>query len=187
MLRGIQFSIATILLAIFAFAIMLQYGQIWPVAVFVLICTIIFAGSEFLSRSLPANVEKLYRSNCTRADGSWSSNRESIENDQYRLFRSNIRLLVFIAVVPWAAIIWYQTFDFNEMVTAALIWILVSFVVVRSGYLYFLNQHIFRMKVRAQNFKLRDLHIHFKQMEQEEHDKKLTQIGEEATAPAANS
>ena len=187
MLRGLQFSIATILLATFAFAVLIQLGQIWPVAVLVFNGAAIFVGSEFLTRSLPMNVAKLYRANCTRADGSWSTNRENIENDQYRLFRSNIRLIVTIALVPWTAVIWYQSFSIDQVIIAAMIWLVISFVIVRSGYLYYLNQHVFRMKVRAQNFKLRDLHIHFKQMEEEERAKKITQLTEEATAAAGNS
>ena len=185
--RGSQFSIATLLLVTLAVAIGLQFGRFWPVALGIALVAAIAFASELLIRTLPKSIATLYTYNCTRADGSRSLNREKIEREQFRLFRSNIRLLVLIAFAPWIVFVGYEYFSGDEILITSIILLFTSFAIVRSGYLYFLKQHIFRMNIRSQNFKLRDLHLHLREMEKSKNDKSLPQAGEETAALAAGS
>lgn len=157
MLRGTQFDIAFFLFAILVAAVLLAYGQIWPVAFLVGLIVAIYVGGEYLSRNLPENVVRLQSTNCVRANGTRSLHRESVEKREFHDLKTNIRLILLIGIAPWILLIWHDSFDTDYLLIGCLAWIIVSFLILRHGYLYFVRRFVFDLKRRAQQYKIRDL------------------------------
>ena len=139
MLHGTQFNIAFILIATLIVAVLLAFGQVWPVVFIVAQFLFVYLGSEYLCRNLPNSVRKLQFANCSRADGSQSQHRASVERKEHRGLRSNLRLLLFIAVAPSFLLLWYDSFELNNLMLVSSIWLIVAFFVVRSGLPLFLE------------------------------------------------
>ena len=188
MLRGSQFNVAFVLVATLVVAILLAYGHVWPVMFIVGQLLFVYLGSEYLIRNLPQNLKQFQVANCTRADGTISAHRQSIEKKEHQMLLSNFRLTLFIGVAPTLLLLWVDVFDPFNAITACLIWLVFSFFVVRSGYLYFLNQFVFNLKRRAQQYKIRDLDIILREEEIiESHNRERHQAIDDGTAPAGNS
>lgn len=165
MLHGTQFNIGFILTTTLVVAVLLAFGQVWPVVFIVAQFLFVYLGSEYLCRNLPNSVQTLQVANCLRGDGSQSQHRASVERKEHRALRSNLRLLLFIGVAPSFLLLWYDSFEFNNLMLMSSIWLIAAFFVVRSGYLYFLNQFVFHMKRRTQQYKLRDLDMFIREEE----------------------
>lgn len=186
MLHGTQFNIAFILSATFVVAVLLSFGQIWSVFLIVAQLLMVYAGSEYLIRNLPNNIQQLQIANCRRADGSHSQHRNSVEKREHRNLRSNMRLLLFIGVAPLLLLLWHDAFKFDDLILMSAAWLIAAFFLIRNGYLYFLKQFVFHLKRRTQQYRLRDLDMIIREEEiVADRNRERHQLIEDGTAASA--
>lgn len=160
MLHRSQFTLTTIFLATLLIAILLGFYRYWFVVLLVSEISFVFLGVELLLRQLPAAVKKSVADNCKRADRSWSVNREKSERQAVRKLRSEVWFVFLIVLVPLNLLVWftiqgeqYQQFGLG----LTIIWLGIASVIVRSGYICFVRQFVTELKLRSQDYLLRDI------------------------------
>ena len=157
--KPFTFSIAAVLAATAIVAVVLKFGHVWQV-LFVLgqILTITF-GADYLLRKIPRGVQQLQQQNCVRANGSRSEHRQKTEQRELNGLRWSVRTVLAIVVLPFTLLLFYQAFAAEEVLLGSLVWLVASYLILRSGYLYYLNKFVFDLKRRAQQYKIRDLDL----------------------------
>ncbi len=159
MLNSHQFKLANLLALVLIAAILLIFGHVWPVIVLIGQFVLVYFGSCYLVSYLPDSLNQIRKSNCTRADGSHSQRRESIETRELSTLNSNFQLTLVIGVAPWILTVLFDLSEIENATLFAAIWLIASALIMRSGYMYFLTHYVFDLKSRAQKYKLNDLEM----------------------------
>ena len=156
----LTFSISTILALTLVVAVLLAFGMTWQVVLAVFLVLAVVIASEFLLRNLPVRIRELQNQNCFRADGTRSEHRTATENREQLALRSNVRTVVGIYLIPFTALLFVE-FSGHAfyLLLATVFWLILGFIAVRSGYLYYLDRFVFDLKRRNQQYKLRDLNL----------------------------
>ena len=90
MIRGSQFTVLTLFVAMFVVAVLVAFHDYGIVLVPVLELVMVYFGVESLLRQLPPRVVQVANNNCKRADGSVSPRRQLGEKRALRKLRWNV-------------------------------------------------------------------------------------------------